>query len=441
MKQIVLKANLPRVLSISAAFILVLLPFHAVITTWAGATWGHLDAFRIWKELLIIPLTIGAYMVATRDEKLKKWLQNDVLIFLILLYIITHVILGLSALTRGVVTRNALIYSMLINTRFLIFFAVCLVFSAKDNFLSKHWRKLLLVPAGVVIFFGLLQLWVLPANILSHVGYGPKTIPAYQTVDQKPDYVRLQSTLRGPNPLGAYLLLIITTLGAFVLVAKKQSMRLLLIVGLSSIALLFTYSRSAWLGTILSVVLLGYWVFPKGPLRRYTAIGFVLLMVIAGGFVVAYRNNNLVQNTLFHSDETSQSPVSSNAARASALESGARSLISEPFGRGPGTAGPASFRNYKPARIAENYFIQIGQEVGLVGLVLFVAINVVVASRLWARRDNQLASILLATLVGITLVNMLSHAWADDTLSLLWWGLAGVAVAPVILKNKGYVKN
>jgi hypothetical protein len=28
---------------------------------------------------------------------------------------------------------------------------------------------------------------------------------------------------------------------------------------------------------------------------------------------------------------------------------------------------------------------------------------------------------------------MLSHAWADDTISLLWWGLAGVAVARLIL--------
>jgi hypothetical protein len=30
---------------------------------------------------------------------------------------------------------------------------------------------------------------------------------------------------------------------------------------------------------------------------------------------------------------------------------------------------------------------------------------------------------------------MLSHSWADDTLAYLWWGLAGVAMAPVDQKK------
>ena len=26
---------------------------------------------------------------------------------------------------------------------------------------------------------------------------------------------------------------------------------------------------------------------------------------------------------------------------------------------------------------------------------------------------------------------MLSHAWTDDTLAYVWWGLAGIAMAPL----------
>jgi hypothetical protein len=29
----------------------------------------------------------------------------------------------------------------------------------------------------------------------------------------------------------------------------------------------------------------------------------------------------------------------------------------------------------------------------------------------------------------LTVVNLLSHAWADDTLTYVWWGLAGIAMA------------
>src|SRR6185295_13461878 len=101
-----------------------------------------------------------------------------------------------------------------------------------------------------------------------------------------------------------------------------------------------------------------------------------------------------------------------------------KSILKHPLGGGPGTAGPASYRNNHPARIAENYFIQVGQEVGIIGLILFLAINIYVAKLLWDNRQSDLAIIALAALVGLSIVNLLSHAWSDDTLSYIYWGLA-----------------
>ena len=80
-------------------------------------------------------------------------------------------------------------------------------------------------------------------------------------------------------------------------------------------------------------------------------------------------------------------------------------------------------------KLAENYYLQIGQEIGLLGLLAFLAINVLVAQRLWHRRAHPLAMTLFVSLIGISVVNMLAHAWADDTLSYIWWGLAGAACA------------
>ena len=148
------------------------------------------------------------------------------------------------------------------------------------------------------------------------------------------------------------------------------------------------------------------------------------------------RNNQTAQYTLFHTSSTSTSPNSPNAVRASALQNAWRDTTHQPLGRGPGTAGPASQHNDHKARIAENYYLQIGQEVGVLGIAVFVAMNGLIARQLWYRRADMLARVLLASLAGISVINLVSHAWADDTLSLLWWGLAGVALAPVILKAK-----
>ena len=74
--------------------------------------------------------------------------------------------------------------------------------------------------------------------------------------------------------------------------------------------------------------------------------------------------------------------------------------------------------------------MQIAQETGWIGLGLFVLINVGVGYLLWLRRDDPLALSLFASLIGLTFINLLSHAWADDTLAYVWWGLAGIAMAP-----------
>jgi hypothetical protein len=48
---------------------------------------------------------------------------------------------------------------------------------------------------------------------------------------------------------------------------------------------------------------------------------------------------------------------------------------------------------------------------------------------LYENKQDSLSLILLVSLVGISFVNLLSHAWADDTLSLVWFGFAGIALS------------
>ena len=70
------------------------------------------------------------------------------------------------------------------------------------------------------------------------------------------------------------------------------------------------------------------------------------------------------------------------------------------------------------------------------GMAMIAAIMFLVAKELWQRRDDNLARILLASFIGLTFINLISHAWTDDTLSYLFWGLAGIACAPTLVKPK-----
>lgn len=425
------------------ALILVLLPFHAVFTTWAGSNFGYIDAFRIWKELLMVPLGLVAAYIVWRDSGTWQELRSSWLAKAILIYTVLFVVYAAWAFGTNRVSPVAVAFSLVTNLRFVWFFLIVWIISRVDSFIIHEWQKILFAPAGVVVLFGLLQRFVLPPDVLRHVGYGPNTIPAVQTIDNKIEYQRIQATLRGANPLGAYLLFVITATVARI----KRHKWLAIFLAATSVVLFYSYSRSAWIGLVVALAVFAWLQLATRRGRQIMVLSLLLAGLVTVGLTWQLQNNDTLQNTLFHSDENSTSQQSSNQARSNALTTAAQEVVRQPLGQGPGSAGPASFRNeVSPPRIAENYYLQIGQEVGIVGLAVFLLILVLVARNLLQRRRYVLAQILLASLAGLTVVNVLSHAWTDDTISLLWWGFAGAvmalpAILPKELKDEQKTKN
>jgi O-antigen ligase len=245
----------------------------------------------------------------------------------------------------------------------------------------------------------------------------------------------LQSTLRGPNPLGAYLVLVITLTVSLFIKNKNRRLIGIIFVIVALIVIFFTYSRSAWLGLVLANGLLIYQLIQNRKTRQLIfGIGITIAVILASTIAI-FNRHSIVNNTLLHSDKSSRALDSSNEVRIEAVNRSLKSVVEQPWGRGPGTAGPASFRNHHSPRLAENYYLQVAQEVGIIGLAIFITINFLIVKKLWQLRRQLLATALLASFIGLLIVNMLSHAWADDTLSLLWWGMAGIALSSVILKQ------
>jgi hypothetical protein len=419
-------------ISYAVAAVLVLLPFHAFLTVWAASAFGHYTAFRLWKELVIAVLIAITWWAFVHIGELKRHFLRNPLVAAIGAYVWLQLFTGCLAYLLHGVTGYALLYGWLSNTRFLLFFVFCAFLARESSWLHRHWRRVVLVPAMIVIGIGLAQFTVLPADVLKHFGYGDATIPAVATIDQKQGLERVQSTLRGANPLGAYLLIVVAALAAALAKHRHMRYRRLVFLAATLLVLFASGSRSAWIGALLTVVVVAvWWLRRQGkPWSVVWYAGACLLVSVCVLFLVL-RNNDAFQNQVFHTNEYSTSAVSSNEARAGAMQRAAVEVLHTPLGSGPGTAGPASVYNNKP-RIAENYYLQIGQEVGWLGMALFMAICVLVGVYLWRQRHHSLSVMLLASFVGLTFVNLVSHAWTDDTLSYVWWGLAGIALAPTL---------
>jgi hypothetical protein len=166
----------------------------------------------------------------------------------------------------------------------------------------------------------------------------------------------------------------------------------------------------------------------------FVSLVAALFMLFAG--ILLIQTNQGFKKAVFHVNDQSTAPQTSNEGRLSALREGAKDVVTEPLGRGLGTAGPASMlEDTTPARNSENYFLSVGQETGWLGLGIFIVLCHWLARALYERR-NIFSRALLATFAGLSAVNMLSYAWADVTVAYMWWGLAGIALAGAPQKER-----
>jgi hypothetical protein len=433
--------KLTKVLTWMIAIVIVLLPFHAFLTVWLSSLVGHYTSWRLWKEFLFVPIGLGALYLLFVDRGLQQRLWGLLITKLIAVYSLLILFCGLVALALNDVTAKAMWYGILVDLRFLIFFLAVTVLAAQTNWLNQNWQKLLFGPAILVAAFAILQYWVLPYDFLKHFGYSQATIYPYETINHNIHHLRVASTLRGANPLGAYLLIPLCAMAVLLFKDKSQRQNKLIISGGLLLALIFSFSRGAWIGAALALLSVA-WLSLKSPqLKRKLGLGLVVGLVIAAVLGAALRNNLNFENAIFHTDHNSKIATSSNESHSAAAKAAVKDVAHQPLGGGVGTAGSQSVYNQARTRLAENYYLQIGQEAGVIGMLLFIAIVGAVAKMLYEKRTDPLALALFASLIGISVVNLFSHAWSDDSLAYIWWGLAGIASSSVIIADKHKQKN
>jgi len=417
--------------------LMLLLPFHAFISTWGGSAIGPYSLWKVWKEVLLLALCIPTFILIFSDQKILHTVKSSWLLRLMGLYVVLHVLATL-VLGRD---PDAVLYGLAINLRIVLFFFVSFVLFSSLNLSKKVLVAVVMAPCVVVVVFGLLQLFVLPVNFLSHFGYEKGvTIAPSLNIDEQPDEIRIMSTLRGPNPLGAYLIFPLTILVCYApllykKIRKKAPHQYQFAIGVPLlftallVTLYGTHGRAAWIGAALSLAVALFYLLGKKMRMYAVAAGFALL-VILGVSMYQLRHTPFVQTVILHDNPETGAEVTSNDAHVEAAKDGLADVADKPIlGCGPGCAGPASFYSKDGINLAENYYIQVAQEVGVLGLVLFLSFILLVALQLYAHKNDRLALALLASLVGISVANLFLHVWADDTLAYVWWGTAGALLA------------
>lgn len=408
--------------------VLALIVIHAPLSIYAGTLLPDIAVpLKAWKEVLIM---VAGVLVAIKMLEVGQWkiLKTDKFGWVLIAFWVLHAV----ALLWSHGSLQTQVAGLLIDLRYTFFAAVMFHFVLLYPQYRGLFRKILIAGSVVVIGFAALEL-VLPKDILKYLGYGPHTIEPYLTVDKNPDYIRYNSTLRGPNSLGAYAVMVLAGATAFWATARVRLEKgwqtivfWVLAVGAVN-ALWISYSRSAALAALLAIGLVVIARYGKRISPKLWVVGTaVLLTIILVGY--AARNTSFVANVILHNNPTTGAAIDSNTAHADSLKMGVAKMLAEPLGGGIGSTGSASILGDKP-QIIENEYLMIAHEVGWLGLVLFLWIYGVFLARLWRQRHDWLALAVFASGIGLGFIGLMLPVWADDTIALVWWGAAGMVLA------------
>lgn len=403
---------------------------YTPFSVYLGSLWpDYYLLFRVLNEVLIGAATILMVWIVGRRH-LWRQLWRDWIFRLIVAFA------GLNLLTSAVMYLGLepTLAGLVINLRFLLYFVLVYVLIYIMPSARKSLIAVALISSSIVVAFAVAQLF-LPADLLSAIGYSTNTILPFMTVDDNADFIRINSTLRGPNPLGAYAVIILALSASLIALRRRQSTgikqlgRLVALGAGGTIALWASYSRSALLGAFVAMGLVCLIVYSK----RMSARSWLLTTGAVFGLLAVgllFRDSDFAANVIFHDDPDTGAVITSNDGHLDSLINGTQMMLTQPLGTGVGSTGSASLYGSAGAtNIIENNYLLVAHETGWLGLVLFVAIFVMVLRRLWISRSDWLALGLFSSGVGLAIIGILLPVWVDITVSITWWGLAAVVLS------------
>jgi len=421
---------------IGACILLAYLPFHIFLSQSLSLVTGGLDAWKVGKDIFLCVLSLFTICLVFWQKKAGKLFWA--LLGFTMLYGVLHLLLW--AVHPEIYKESAILgtmYNMRLPLYLLLGYSAVLLV---PKFVFSSVIKLVLIVSTTVAALGIIQ-YFLPADILTHFGYGlDRGARAAFFIDDNPLYPRVMSTLREPNALGAYLVLPAAALTLLFFETDNKRKKILLASAFAAhcIAIALTFSRSAWLAAVLAIALVIWWHYKMWLLaktRQYWPLLVGILIILAGSLYLL-RDTSFVHQYVVHSNQvrTNNGP-DSNGYHTLLVQEGLKGIQHKPLGHGPGTAGLVSIHNPNGGQLTENYYIQIGYEIGIIGMALFVGLNVWLFIRIWKRRDIY-TGILCASFVAYVLTNMLLHTWSNEAVAGQWWILAGMALAAGLGKNE-----
>jgi hypothetical protein len=414
----------------------------------AGVRGGSLELISAWKEILLAVAVARVALDALRARRLPVQPGFvDLLALVFALLVLLYAVIPQSALDGDAdasAVLHALRHDLVPVVAFLLGRALGITAA---QIRSVAWT--LLGSSAAVAGFGLVEEYTTSVGWWHRsgaVGYfrhqlgfdyhGPGGMPENFAFNTGHNHLfrRLISTF--VSPLGAAYMFVVA------LLAAPMRRLALPFAALVFAGLLFTISRSALTGLVAGLVVLAL------ARREWWPLAAIVVVIGAGiGFDRVYQHvaptTHFLPAELKEQEENAKrhphaKPQLLNfnepswRSHLSSLRHGLSTVVHHPLGFGLGNAGATAERFGVNLKAGESNYTEIGVETGLLGMIVFVAWNLVLLAglvrRAWSEASGALrdgAAGIAAALAAILLIAVQTDAYGIPWLAYVLWWLAG----------------
>jgi len=301
-----------------------------------------------WDELLLLAC-LGLLIVYKRREPRYQYIPRSVILpFAVFVFCAAaSVIINVVPLAVSIDAVRVVFQPML--------FAAVTMYLMDDRDTQKVFFRLLVISTVLIAAFGIVQyILKLDLGLWKHA--------------KDTGQFRITSIFSNPNALGSYFNMVLAFTVPTVLFGKDTRQRLLYIAasGVIFVALLLTFSRSAWIAFV-AMMLYFVFVWNKKWLLAVPVVAAVTPFVMPDS--VINRFSNLLDPTYYQ--------MSSEYGRLAFWATALEKIKEAPLvGVGLGTFGDSvPLRHNIPfATWVDNHYLKIGAEIGVPGMLAFIGL-------------------------------------------------------------------
>ncbi len=345
----------------------------------------------------------------------KRSIKFDLLDFIVLAFLILMVFGGLVALS------NSSIKPMLVYVVFMVGY-----FLVVNLIRSREW--LMRCVVGIMLSSTIVAIYGLFQNFFGMAETTWQDSDMFSSIKG-----RVVSTFENPNVLAEYLVMVLPLMLAVFIIAKKPEGKVFsfLCMAASGGCLIYTWSRGAWLGFMIGVLIFMLMYSKK-------TLAAMLFCVIGIPFLPFVLPESIVQRFTSIGDLGD----SSTSYRVY-IWKGVVSMLKDHFVTGIGI-GNDSFKLVYPAYAlsgiesaphSHNLYLQITVELGIFGLILFLALLFVWVQSCFTlhvkekRNTKFINAAIFCGLVAVLAQGMTDYIWYNYRVFLMFWLMLGLSAA------------